>query len=152
MKDDFKEVKEFLRRYGVLCGELWTLIHEFNTWKERTEGIAAQLLDDMPRAPGFSKDSKVENHVIKVFDFEEMIAETAEKAQKALKEVTDIVEELPDPMGRLILLRYIEGLPWIEIQEEIGYQSTQTKRYHIKALTMISEKLDQNGRKRTEKD
>jgi len=136
--------KEQLRKYLDLKEELEDITVRKEEIETKLYGPKAQRLTGMPSAQGDAVQS----------DRNEELIEERKKVLKQyrsveirleveLLEIENAIETIPDPKARKLLrLKYIDGLDWVEVCDRIGYEWAQTHRIHAEALRILAQKKE----------
>lgn len=69
-------------------------------------------------------------------EYEETTAAWAEKAA----EIERAVRQLPPKLGELLRLRYVDGLKWEQVNEQLYVSHMTSVRMHRKALELLLDK------------
>ena len=134
--------KTFLKRYRAALYRQASLIRSLNALRDRQTNCTVKLKAIQVQSGGFVMDRMAEE-VVRAMELEDLILEQEREAAKVLAEVLQAINAVPDEMQRTILtLRYVEGLDWLNIQERIGYERTQTLVLHGRALWAVNRWLD----------
>ena len=128
-----KEKKQWLRR--VMDAEEY--IHDLQKSYQEVVDMATSIT---PRYEGDGGSGSKNPHK---FD---KVAEYAERVERAINQlaaeklkVYDAVEQLPDvTLKRVMTLRYIRGMKWERIADEMGYSKRNVTILHGKALTLLN--------------
>lgn len=136
--------KEQLRKYVDLKEEL----EHIKVLKEEIEtklyGTKAQQLTGMPSAHGGAGQSdRIEELIDKRAKLLERYRSIEIRLDEELLEIENAIETIPDPKARKLLrLKYIDGLDWVEVCGRIGYEWAQTHRIHAEALRILAQKKE----------
>lgn len=140
--------KRFLRGYRAMMIRRESLLREIERRRESATGTTVRLKEIMVTGGG-AYDRMAED-VARIVDAEEALTAEIAEIDKRLAEILDAIRSVSDEMQKTVLtLRYVEGLDWIQIQEKICYERTQTLVLHGKALVHINrwmeKRADENG-------
>lgn len=134
--------KTFLSKYRAYTVQLESLRREITRQRESLTSITAQLKGDVVQT-GPAGDRMAEA-LARIIDSEAQLAEIAGEIALAQTEILDAVGSVRDETQKAVLmLRYIEGLDWIGVQEMIGYERTQTLVIHGRALVEVNRWLEE---------
>jgi len=98
-------------------------------------------IDGMPKG-NFRRDS-LSAIVCEMEKVQDKIDKSLEESYKKLNNIKDKVYSLENETEKMIIeLRYIYGLSWLEICDEVEYEWAQTHRYHASALKKIINSKD----------
>lgn len=68
----------------------------------------------------------------------QLLLANAAQIDRERETIRNAISGIVDSVARAVLwLRYIDGLQWPEICEKIGYETTQTYKYHRRGLGEI---------------
>lgn len=136
--------KRFLRRYRALLAQQASLQRSIEAAYERAYSCTARLKPIAVQGGNGAYDRMAEDIAIAA-DETAQLAETAQEVRKALHDVLEAISAVPDETQKAVLmLRYVEGLSWIAIQEKLNYERTQTLIIHGKALLFINKWMEEN--------
>ena len=134
------KAKDFLRRYRAAKLRMESARREIEKQRESLTGITAQIKQD--KITGGGGADRMADAVAHIIDAEAALCDEAEAVETALREVLAAINSVPDEMQRAVLmLRYIEGLDWLEIAGRIGYEISNTYIIHGKALAAVDDWL-----------
>ena len=86
--------------------------------------------------------SPVEQAVLKIIEYEQVISEDIGNYADSLKDIDRLISEVEDPKQQVILRRRYQGFEtWENIAAILGYSKKHILRLHGEALKRISEKL-----------
>lgn len=141
--------KAFLRRYRAILSRQQSLIRALNAVRDRQTDCTVKLRAVQVQS-GWAGDRLAEE-IVRQIDIEDQIIAQEQLAAAALAEIFEAIGSVQDDQQRAVLtLRYIEGLSWIEIQDRIGYERTQTLVIHGRGLWAVNQWLKE--RTKTESD
>ena len=130
-----KKKKKWLWRYRnkmFIAESLWRQAEE---WKSVICDPSSRVLDGLPKSPGFKADNEMTRFIS---DYPELIeeAKTATKeAKEVRREILKVINQIDNILGiKVLTLRYIEGLDWEEIYDEMNYCKQHVLRIHKEAL------------------
>lgn len=132
--------KAYLQRYRAARARYASLCREVVRLRESITGTTVQLKQDIVTGGGAS--DRLGATVAKIVDMESIITGEATDAAEALEQVLTAIKVVKDETQRAVLtMRYIEGLGWSEISEQIHYEERHTYTLHGRALATINEWL-----------
>lgn len=137
--------KVFLRRYKGLVRRQESIIRSINAAYERATSCTTRLRPVYTQG-GFAGDRMAED-IARIADEKDQLMEQKKEIDAALAEILQAINSVPDEMQKAVLtLRYIEGLGWLDIAGEIGYELTATYEQHGKALIAVNRWLNERKR------
>lgn len=128
--------KEELKEYTVLKDEVVQLEEQIVFWEERKTSIKSQIISDMPRAEGESKE--LIDILVKIEDTIKNLNKKTNKLIKKISEIEDIIEGLGATERVLMRYRYIDNLKMFQIAQKMNYSERQANNIHSKALKKIA--------------
>ena len=138
--------KAFLSRYRAIRAQYASAAREIEDLRASLTGITAPIRSDV--VTGSGPGDRMADTVARIADMEAQLADTVREMSGALTEITCAINAVPDAMQRAVLyLRYIEGLGWPRICEQISYSERQTFVIHGRALIAVNEWLSLNAEK-----
>lgn len=130
--------KTFLKRYRAALKRMDSLTRAINEARERATNITMRLKENPVQNGNAAYDSMAED-VSKIIDAENQLFEQWLSAGKILQEVMAAINSVPDEMQKTVLtMRYVEGLNWIKISENIGYEISNTYVLHGRGLVYVN--------------
>ena len=137
--------KRFLRGYRAMMIRRESLLREIDRRRESATGTTVRLKPIQVQGGSGAYDRMAED-VARIVDAEEALTAEIAEISKRLTEILEAIASVPDEMQKTVLtLRYIEGLDWVQIQERICYERTQTLVLHGKALVHINRWMEKKG-------
>ena len=134
------QAKIFLSRYRAIRAQYASAAREIEDLRASLTGISAPIRSDV--VTGSGPGDKMADTVARIADMEAQLAGTVREMADALSEITDAINAVPDAMQRAVLyLRYIEGMSWPKICEQINYSERQAFVIHGRALVAVNEWL-----------
>ena len=128
-----EQKKMILNGYRHLESELNEKLNNYKEARSKFTSIAAQIMDDMPKAAPLTFDKLGEG-----LDRLETLKESYIKVLNERIRIDNAISELQNPIHRRIMtLRYVNSMIWEKIAIEINYSWTQTQHYHSEALKLI---------------
>ena len=136
--------KTFLKRYRAMLQRRESIQRSIDEAYDRATQCTQKL--KAVSVTGGGAGDKVADAVIKIADSTEQLKGVLRQIDADLAEILRAIESVPDEMQKTILtLRYIEGLGWDAIQEQLHYERTHTLREHGHALWHIKKWIDEKG-------
>lgn len=130
--------KEYLEQYAIYKE---SIAQAKESLKELEQGIDSISIDysGMPHGSGIA--NRTEAYVIRMEEMREPILREIAEAYGIMMQIADSIRAVPNPVySRLLYLRYIVGLPWLDISNDIGYEEGYTcGALHGKALQLIKQ-------------
>lgn len=131
--------KERLRAYMHQKRELEQLRGLLDEIETSVYYPGAPQVSGMPRSPvSPGSGSAQERAAMRTMAVREKYSEAIERLQQECLSIEQAIEALPDSTERQILrMRYLKGLSWETVADNIGLEVRQTLRRHGRALQMI---------------
>ena len=124
--------KEYLRQYRHLTESLRQLESDLRKLEEERDSIKIRA-DGMPGSGSVSK--RVETLAVRIIDLQRRTMVRREKVLAKREEIRSVIMLVPDPkLSRLLDLRYVEGMKWEEISQEMVIDLRYIYRLHGRAL------------------
>lgn len=141
MKDN--PAKEYLKRYRAALCRADALRMAINEAIERATDVSAKLRQVVVSGSGAS--DRIAEDVARAIDMSAPLYEELKQARRVLDEVMEAIGAVRDEMQKTVLiLRYVEGMGWPDIQDKIGYERTQTLVIHGRALWHVNKWLEEH--------
>ena len=128
--------KEELKEYTVLKDEVVQLEEQIVFWEERKTSIKSQIISDMPRAEGESKE--LIDILVRIEDTIKNLNKKTNKLIKKISEIEDTIEGLEATERVLMRYRYIDNLKMFQIAQKMNYSERQANNIHSAALKKIA--------------
>lgn len=130
-------VKQYLSRYRNLQIKCRTLESTIESLRERAESITINLDPNKVQSSARIHDPIAEA-AASIADTERLLAEARAESELAMNRITKAIMSVDDDrLQTLLVLRYIKGLSWESIAEEMCYSIRQIYNLHGIALSMI---------------
>ena len=140
MKKAINPAKAYLMRYRALILRQDSLIRAIDAAHDRAYSITAAIGGDRVQV---SARDRMADDIIRALEATEQLIECKFETDKALAEILQAINAVADQMGHTILLmRYVEGLSWRDIQERTHYEKSQVFIIHGKALWTVNRWLE----------
>jgi DNA-directed RNA polymerase specialized sigma24 family protein len=134
--------KTYLKRYRALVIQRDSLQRSIDAAYDRACSRTVRLKPVHVTGGGGVYDRMAED-VARISDETEQLKAAKERAENALSQIMEAIQAVPDEMQRtVLLLRYVEGLDWIKIQEEMQYERTQVFVIHGRALWNVKKWME----------
>lgn len=138
MKEQKNPAKEFLSRYVNLFQQRESLLRSIDIIRANATNTGVHLKDVRVQSSAPVHDQMAED-AAKIVDMTAKLDAMVVEINQALSEILVAIRAVKDPTQQTILmLRYVEGLGWLDIQNKIGYEKTQTMVHHGRALLAVS--------------
>ena len=128
--------KEELKEYTVLKDEVVQLEEQIVFWEERKTSIKSQIISDMPRAEGESKE--LIDILVRIEDTIKNLNKKTNELIKKISEIEDTIESLGATERVLMRYRYIDNLKMFQIAQKMNYSERQANNIHSTALKKIA--------------
>lgn len=125
-----------LKEYTVLKDEVVQLEEQIVFWEERKTSIKSQIISDMPRAEGESKE--LIDILVRIEDAIKNLNKKTNKLIKKISEIEDTIESLGATERVLMRYRYIDNLKMFQIAQKMNYSERQANNIHSAALKKIA--------------
>ena len=136
--------KAFLRQYRARKIRMESLSREIEKARERALSVTVRPKEINVQGSHAAFDSMAEA-VCKAADASETLYAEWQECNRVLVQIMAAISAVPDEMQKTVLtLRYVEGLDWLDIQDKIGYERTQTLVIHGRALWNIKKWMEGN--------
>lgn len=133
---DARLAKEYLSRLLWIdkrVEDKYLQIEQLRTMAEKT----TQILSDMPRNPS-APTSKMEILVVRMVEMENELAQDIESLLTLKKDATARIEALEDMDLQTVLeMRYLSGMAWAKIEDELSYSKRNVQYMHEEALAKL---------------
>lgn len=137
--------KVFLSRYRALSVQMDSARRDVVRMRESLTSITAPIKDDPVQGSGTS--DRMAETIAQIIDAENAFSDVVAEITALQEEILTAIRSLENETQKAVLmLRYIEGLDWISIQEKLNYERTQIFVMHGRALVGINEWLRRKGK------
>lgn len=152
---DVEAVKSRLQEYVENERDIDNQIERLEHLIARLEGLGAQVLTDMPKAPSAVNDRMAELIGQKEELEEEIRASVCEQSRER-KRIEEILKHMKNPDERAVIqMKYLDRSSWIEVRDMMfgskadfeGKEDTylrRTHRIHGSALVNIARYIEEN--------
>ena len=131
--NDNMEIRHYLR--DVRSKYRYAQMLSVRAERYRQLAMRATGRTDAIRLSGTSHRSKVEENVLNMVDVQREIEEKIKELMVETKRAQKMISRLEDPKHRMVLeLRYLQGMAWEEIAEQMGYTLRWVYQLHRRAM------------------
>ncbi len=131
----YEEKKRFLKRYSNQRNKVDMLSRRLDALRDRITSIRSPIISGMPRG---GTPVTVADLIADQVDLEERIERGTEKAREIKREIIDYIDLLDNPDQIEVLeSRFIGGISFENIAEEMGYSSRYVITLHRKGLDSL---------------
>ena len=134
------DIKNYLNRYGEICGEIKALEEDLIFLESITEYRSV----DFGRTGSGSKGvfDRIGINASKIMDIEMELKAKVESLSRLKADIQRRVDSLPNAKQRRILTeRYIDGKSWCQIAEDNGIGERWMFRLHKSGLEKLEESI-----------
>ena len=134
--------KTYLKRYRAMMARRESLQRSIEEAYDRATSCTQKLRAVHVDGGNAAYDRMAED-IVKVADSTEQLKKVLDQIDRDLQEILRAIDSVPDELQKTVLtLRYIEGLSWENIQEQLNYERTQTLQTHGHALWHVKKWLE----------
>lgn len=142
--------KAFLRRYLALTGRVDALNMAIEQAMARAFDTGVTIKEVKVISSPAEHDPMARD-VCEAVDSCELLYQAKDEAAEALREILTAIDSLEDERQKEVLtLRYITGLPFFKIFEQMHYEKTQVYVLHGRALIGINKWLETHQKQAAE--
>jgi hypothetical protein len=132
-----REKIQHLSRYVVAGLEYDEALESLIRYRSRIESAKILIISDMPNGGGTAGD-KMAGHLATLERIEETVNIRLIQLQEMRIGVENIIGMVQDENGRrLLTLRYLDGMGWIDVAHQMKYGWRHIHKLHSKTLTKI---------------
>ena len=136
--------KAYLMRYRGLKSKCTALERAIRSAFEDATNTTVALKEICVQTSGGGE--MMANAVVNAIDATAMLEERRQECQKALHEIMQAIESVPDAVQQTVLIEhYINGRTLAEIQADICYEKRNTIIIHGRALWQVWQWMRKNG-------
>ncbi len=129
--------KEYLSQYKALNSEINAKLEQ----KRQLFALATSVAPSTTHGDCGNVSDKVGRTIAKLLDLEREINADIDRLVDLRREIEDVIAGVPDERLRMLLeLRYVNGLTFEEIAENLDLSTVQIWRLHKIALEVVQEK------------
>lgn len=134
--------KQYLSRYKNLQTKCRALEANIESLRERAESITINL--DPNKVQSSSKiHDPIAEAAAAIADTEILLAQTRAECETTMNKITRAIMSVHDDrLQTLLMLRYINGLSWESIAEEMAYSVRQIYNLHGVALNLVKDFIE----------
>lgn len=130
--------KEALKEYRWKLKQRDELLREMDESYDRAISCTVRLKPNKSFGSSASYD-RMADDVVRIADTRERLKAKIAELDAKMADILKMIDAVNDERGRLILtMRYVRGMRWEDIQEEMNYCERQLKRLHGFALLDIN--------------
>ena len=118
------------------CRDLRTEAERYELMLLEAQPSFAANLDAMPK--GTSIGRPTESAAVKMVSIEELMIKIVEERNRLVSEIITACMDLTSLKRQIIIMRYVDGLTWKQIGEELGYTIKWLMEQHSEALEEIT--------------
>ena len=127
--------EEYLSQARRLDETINSQMRELEYWRKMAASLSGMKFDGMPHSPNRSTDAPFVRCIEKIDEIQRSVGEKTERLISLREEIMSRIEMLESSEERLLLrYRYIDGLPWREIERVMGISKTTAHRIRASAL------------------
>lgn len=131
--------KTFLKRYRAMIQRRESLQRSIDEAYDRATSCT-QKLKAVSVSGGNAAYDRMAEDVVKATDSTQQLKAVLRQIDRELAQILKAIDAVPDEMQKTVLtLRYIEGLDWLRIQEQLHFERTQTLVLHGRALWNVKQ-------------
>lgn len=134
--------KAFLKRYRAMMQRRESLQRAIDEAYDRATSCTPRLkaihVDGGPAAY-----DRMAEDMAKVIDSTDQLKAVILQIDKTLADILAAIDAVPDELQKTILtMRYVEGLDWLKIQEQLHFERTQTLVMHGRGLWHVRQWME----------
>ena len=138
--------KTYLKRYRAMMARRESLQRAIEEAYDRATSCTQRLRAVHVDGGNAAYDRMAED-VVKAADSTEQLKAVLDQIDHDLSEILKAIDSVPDEMQKTILtLRYIEGLDWESVQQQLHVERSWGSKLHGRALWHVKQYLLQNDR------
>lgn len=133
-----REKKRFLSDYTRLTENIAEDRKEAERLRAQATCIQGMALSGMPHNPNRAKDPPYAKIIRQLVDLEHIIELSVEKSMRRRRDILESILTLKSPTERLVItMRYVDGLCWCDIREQMKLSERAVYKIHCNALNHI---------------
>lgn len=137
--------KELLRGYIPMRKRRDALAQEIEDHYSRAYSCTVRMNPYRASGGGAAYDRMAED-ICRAADAKQQLAAKIADLNAAMQRILAMIDILVDERQKTVLtLRYVNGLSWLDIQDRMGYERTQTLVLHGRALAAINRQMQKGG-------
>ncbi len=131
--------KTFLKRYRAMMQRRESLLRSINEAYDRATNCTGKL-KAIPVSGGGAAYDRMAEDVVKIADSTAQLKAVLRQIDKDLAEILTAIDAVPDETQKAVLtMRYVEGLDWLKIQDQLHFERTQTLVVHGRGLWHVKQ-------------
>lgn len=135
------EAKQFLKQYQDTLTDIRNLESQKQELKSLATGITVST--DGERVQSSGRKDRMAELAVKIADAEREIAEQRVQAFHKLREIEEVIKQVPYERQRIVLhMRYVERRPWETIAEKLEITLRTVYRLHGRSLDSVQKTLE----------
>lgn len=112
-------------------------------WKQQREYLICQIVEIEAEKSKIKGCEELAEHLANIEDRLEIIKQELAQRTPEMAEMKAAMTVIPEPMSKLLRMRYVEGMEWFKIAIEIGYSETYVrKELKDKSLQVVANLID----------
>lgn len=128
-----EEKKKYLRSYQAAVRREREICDEIQRLRESRMFPSLQMPDGMPHGSGGNAD--LSEYAVQVEQEMEKLKEIREKQERLKYDIESKIKQMKSDKEKAVLkLKYIDGLTWERVADEMGYSVQGVHNIHSKAL------------------
>ena len=113
------------------------------SWQKREEYLIYQIAEIEAEKYKIKGRKDLAEHLAKIEEKLEIINQELEQSIPEMAEIKAALAVIPEPMSKLLRMRYIERKEWFKVAMEIDYSEAYVrKELKDKALQMVADLID----------
>lgn len=138
--------KTYLKRYRAMMARRESLRRSIEEAYDRATSCTQKLRAVHVDGGNAAYDRMAED-IVTAADSTERLRAVMIQIDRELQEILAAIDSVPDEMQKTILtLRYIEGLDWESVQQQLHVERSWGSKLHGRALWHVKQYLIQEGR------
>ena len=113
------------------------------SWQKREEYLIYQITEIEAEKYKIKGRKDLAEHLVKIEEKLEIINQELEQSIPEMAEIKAALAVIPEPMSKLLRMRYVEGKEWFKVAMEIDYSEAYVrKELKDRALQMVADLID----------
>lgn len=123
--------------------EVLKKLEKLGQWKIRKQYLLCRIAELESEKIKLKGHGDLAKHLAKIESEQEIIGKEMEKKAIEFNEITAALEVIPEHMGKLLKMRYIEKRQWLDIAMKIGYEDSYVrKQLRDKSLQAVMDLIE----------